>query len=110
MPAQPPFLTPTRTPTIGCTAFAITYLTRSAAASVRRIAWGLARDMPIPPFSPRGVQGRAGDSCPKNNNDFPVVKPKPPRLDGSLDQSQGRTTAPTPPAHPLTDPRQCDIL
>jgi hypothetical protein len=38
------------------------------------------------------------------------VKAKPPRLGGSLDQFQARTITSTPPAHPLTDPRQCDIL
>jgi len=27
-----------------------------------------------------------------------------------LDQFQERTITPTPPAHRLTDPRQCDIL
>src|SRR5215208_1828592 len=40
MPAQPPFLTPTRTPTTGFTAFAITNLMRSAAASVSLITCG----------------------------------------------------------------------
>jgi hypothetical protein len=34
MPAQPPFLTPTRTPATGRSARAITSLMRSAAASV----------------------------------------------------------------------------
>src|ERR1051326_6154983 len=43
MPAQPPFLTPTRTAAIGRSVFAITALMRSAAASVRRITWGLGR-------------------------------------------------------------------
>src|SRR5262249_31388100 len=109
MPAQPPFLTPTRTPTIGCNAFAITYLMRSAAASVRRIAWGLARGVAISPLSSRRVQARAAAQWPKNNNEFAFVKPKPPRPGGSLDQFQERTITPTPPAHPLTDPRQCDI-
>src|SRR5580658_7922390 len=47
MPAQPPFLTPTRTPMIGLAAFAITYLMRSAAASVSRITWGLGRELAI---------------------------------------------------------------
>src|SRR5260221_9693271 len=47
MPAQPPFLTPTRTPTTGLAAFAITYLMRSAAASVSRITWGLGRELAI---------------------------------------------------------------
>src|ERR1700681_1696100 len=47
MPAQPPFLTPTRTPIIGFGAFAITYLIRSAAASVSRITWGLGRRLAI---------------------------------------------------------------
>jgi hypothetical protein len=37
MPAQPPFLTPTRTPATGRSARAITSLMRSAAASVSRI-------------------------------------------------------------------------
>ena len=50
MPAQPPFLTPTRTPTTGLAAFAITYLMRSAAASVSRITWGRGRDVAI--FTP----------------------------------------------------------
>jgi len=36
MPAQPPFLTPTRTAAIRLSAFAITALMRSAAASVSR--------------------------------------------------------------------------
>jgi hypothetical protein len=43
MPAQPPFLTPTRTPTIGRPALAIADLIRFAAASVSRIIWGLGR-------------------------------------------------------------------
>src|ERR1700722_12488883 len=47
MPAQPPFLTPTRTPMIGLAAFAITYLMRSAAASVSRITCGLGRELAI---------------------------------------------------------------
>src|SRR5260370_931064 len=47
MPAQPPFLTPTRTPIIVLAAFAITYLMRSAAASVSRITWGLGRGLAI---------------------------------------------------------------
>src|SRR5580704_19292012 len=47
MPAQPPFLTPTRTPMIELVAFAITYLMRSAAASVSRITWGLGRRLAI---------------------------------------------------------------
>src|ERR1700681_373548 len=47
MPAQPPFLTPTRTPTIGRPALAITDLMRSAAASVSRIIWGLSRAVAI---------------------------------------------------------------
>jgi len=38
-PAQPPFLTPTRTPAIGRSARAITSLMRNAAASVSRITW-----------------------------------------------------------------------
>src|SRR6516164_2979432 len=63
MPAQPPFLTPTRTPMISLAAFAITYLMRSAAASVSRITWGLGRGLAILSMSflpvilpcPRGV-------------------------------------------------------
>src|SRR5258708_21624286 len=47
MRAQPPFLTPTRTPMIGLAAFAITYLMRSAAASVSRITCGLGRELAI---------------------------------------------------------------
>src|SRR5207302_5013916 len=47
MPAQPPFLTPTRTPTTSLAAFAITYLMRSAAASVSLITWGLGRGLAI---------------------------------------------------------------
>src|SRR3981081_865745 len=47
MPAQPPFLTPTRTPIMVLAAFAITYLIRSAAASVSRITWGLGRELAI---------------------------------------------------------------
>src|SRR5437588_8200585 len=47
MPAQPPFLTPTRTPTTGLAAFAITYLMRSAAASVSRITCGRGRGVAI---------------------------------------------------------------
>src|ERR1019366_5551811 len=47
MPAQPPFLTPTRTPMIGLGPFAITYFMRSAAASVRRVTWGLGRELAI---------------------------------------------------------------
>src|SRR6266567_2584134 len=47
MPAQPPFLTPTRTPMISLAAFAITYLMRSAAASVSRITCGLGLGWPI---------------------------------------------------------------
>src|SRR6516165_6174290 len=47
MPAQPPFFTPTRTPTTGSAAFAITYLMRSAAASVSLITWGLGRGLAI---------------------------------------------------------------
>src|ERR1700676_3906188 len=47
MPAQPPFLTPTRTPMIVFAAFAITYLMRSAAASVSRITCGLGRELAI---------------------------------------------------------------
>src|SRR5580704_17184409 len=47
MPAQPPFLTPTRTPMIELVAFAMTYLMRSAAASVSRITWGLGRGLAI---------------------------------------------------------------
>src|ERR1700730_9345649 len=47
MPAQPPFLTPTRTPMIVLAAFAITYLMRSAAASVSRITCGLGRELAI---------------------------------------------------------------
>src|ERR1700730_6291269 len=42
-PAQPPFLTPTRTPITGFSARAITSLMRSAAASVSRITWGRGR-------------------------------------------------------------------
>src|SRR5262249_13917038 len=72
MPAQPPFLTPTRTPTIGCTAFAITYLMRSAAASVRRIAWGLARDMTISPFSSRRGERPGGGLRDKKKKQFGV--------------------------------------
>ena len=47
MPAQPPFLTPTRTPAIGRSAFAINSLMRPAAASVSRITWGLGRAVAI---------------------------------------------------------------
>src|SRR5260370_29834543 len=47
MPARPPFWTPTRTPTIGRPALAITDLMRSAAASVSRIIWGLSRAVAI---------------------------------------------------------------
>src|SRR5450631_28346 len=47
MPAQPPFLTPTRTPMMVLAAFAITYLMRSAAASVSRITCGLGRELAI---------------------------------------------------------------
>src|SRR5207253_3378854 len=47
MPAQPPFLTPTRTATTGCAAFAITYLIRSAAAPVSRITCGRGRGVAI---------------------------------------------------------------
>src|SRR5579875_3553557 len=49
IPAQPPFLTPTRMPAIGLSARAITSLMRDAAASVSRITWGLDRtiDMSI---------------------------------------------------------------
>src|SRR5258705_4518332 len=43
MPAQPPFLTPTRTAVIEPAAFAITSLMRAAAASVSFITWGLGR-------------------------------------------------------------------
>src|SRR6187397_1230890 len=43
VPAQPPFLTPTRTAVIEPSAFAITSLMRAAAASVSRITWGLGR-------------------------------------------------------------------
>src|SRR6476469_7064796 len=50
MPAQPPFLTPTRTPTTGLAAFAITYLMRSAAASVRLMTCGLGRGVAITCF------------------------------------------------------------
>src|ERR1043166_9542227 len=39
MPAQPPFLTPTRTPAIGVSARAKISLMRAAAASLRRITW-----------------------------------------------------------------------
>jgi hypothetical protein len=55
-------LTPTRTPTIGCSAFAITYLMRSAAASVSRIAWGFARGAAISPLSFHQVQSPAAES------------------------------------------------
>src|SRR5215208_3725617 len=43
MPAQPPFLTPTRTAVMEPCAFAITSLMRAAAASVSRITWGRGR-------------------------------------------------------------------
>src|SRR5262249_21680319 len=105
MPAQPPFLTPTRTPTIGCTAFAITYLMRSAAASVSRIAWGLGRGVAFSPLSPRRVQGPAADSWPKKNNEFALVKAKPPRPAAHWINPRSAPVTPAPPAHPLTDPR-----
>src|ERR1044071_1325661 len=41
MPAQPPFFTPTRSPATGRSDFAISSLIRVAAASERRITWGL---------------------------------------------------------------------
>src|SRR5262245_32968419 len=47
MPAQPPFFTPTRTPAIGLSAFAMIALMRSAAASVSRITWGRGRAVAI---------------------------------------------------------------
>src|SRR3954464_9006332 len=47
IPAQPPFLTPTRMPTTGFTAFAITYLMRSAAAAYSLITCGRGRGLAI---------------------------------------------------------------
>src|SRR5215204_6192878 len=65
MPAQPPFLTPTRTPTTGFTAFAITYLMRSAAASVSLITWGRGRGLAI---SDSSVALNVGSSGTRRNS------------------------------------------
>src|SRR3954454_14853315 len=65
MPAQPPFLTPTRTPTTGFTAFAITYLMRSAAASVSLITCGRGRGLAI---SDSSVALNVGSSGARRNS------------------------------------------
>src|SRR5262249_41713915 len=101
MPAQPPFLTPTRTPTIGCSAFAITYLMRSAAASVRRIAWGLARGVAIR-LSPRaGGKGRGGTQSPKITTNLPLGRPRRRGL-ALIGLIPGALTAPPPMRYLIT--------
>src|SRR6516162_6467970 len=59
MPAQPPFLTPTRTPTSGRPALPMTSWMRCAAASDKRITWGLGREVAISISFSIGFKGRS---------------------------------------------------
>src|ERR1041385_6980329 len=61
MPAQPPFLTPTRTPAIGFSVLPRMSLMRVAAASVSRMTWGRGRGLAIF-ISSRRVQGPADET------------------------------------------------
>src|SRR5258707_2875325 len=72
MPAQPPFLTPTRTPAIGRSALPRMSLMRVAAASVSRITWGRGRGLAIFLLSPlAGVKARQTKHlCHKHNNEL----------------------------------------
>src|SRR5258707_6674069 len=113
MPAQPPFLTPTRTPAIGRSAFPRMSLMRVAAASVSRITWGRGRGLAIFLLSPlAGVRARQTKHlCHKDNNELlpgktgspsPHVEPDPrlgrhpPRLPGPVphDVHPGQPDAP----------------
>src|SRR5258707_12758013 len=75
MPAQPPFLTPTRTPAIGFSDLAMMALMRSAAASVSRITWGRGLAAAISFLLLSGFKARQRNPLhTQNNNEFPNVK------------------------------------
>src|SRR3954449_2455905 len=101
MPAQPPFLTPTRTPTMGLSALAMMSLTRVAAASVRLTTLKLGRAMSLSGGRVQGP-GRTRGSClldkgsgRRGRGGWRFDGPAGPRYGGrSLEQAMAETASP----------------